>query len=84
VPRRIAASPRTARRGARARPGFRRRSILAQIGDPFNLQASGFELKVGGAVPPLPDSTSVPEPATLTLLGLGCLAIRPLIGRRRR
>jgi hypothetical protein len=70
---------------ATARTGFGETGVLALIGDPFTLSGgSPFEIRVGDALPPLPETTSVPEPATLTLLGLGCLAIRPLIGRRRR
>lgn len=67
--------------------GFGETAVLAAIGDPFNLTAGGgrFEIKVGDGLPPTtpPTPTTVPEPASLTLLGAGCIALRTLLARRR-
>jgi PEP-CTERM motif len=65
---------------ATARTGFRETAVFAAIGDPFNLTAGGghFEFQVGGA------PTSVAEPSTLALLGIGLIVTLGIQARYRR
>jgi hypothetical protein len=65
---------------ATASTGFGETAVFAAIGDPFSLEAGGgrFEFQVGDAPPP----NAVPEPSSLTMLGIG-LAVLCIFAHRR-
>ena len=67
---------------AQASTGFGETGVFAAIGDPFNLSTDGgsFEFHVADA----PAPSQVPEPASVTMVGIGLVVLRIFAHRRRR